>query len=129
MLKLSKREKNVLTFVLLYINSKSWEDGRRTKEESENMAVRFSKQLTLLAAPPKTEPPCIPLSKDLLVCEASSSHQNSPSIILICRSRNITGTCPASTNAMGGQPAAPTTGLRCFLQTLVSWSLSPYDAI
>ena len=25
---------------------------------------------------------------------------------------------------MGGQPAAPTTGLRCFLQTLVSWSLN-----
>ena len=71
----------------------------------ENKAFRFSKQLTLLAAPPKTEPPCIPLSKDLLVCRASSSHQNSPSIFLICRSRNITGTCPASTN---GRPASCT---------------------
>ena len=80
-------------------------DGRRTKEELENKAVRFSKQLTLLAAPPKTEPPCIPLSKDLLVCGASSSHQNSPSIFLICRSRNITGTCTASTN---GRPASCT---------------------
>ena len=92
----------------------------------ENKAVRFSKQLTLLAAPPKTEPPCIPLSKDLLVCRASSSHQNSPSIFLICRSRNITGTCPASTNGRpaSASQAAPTTGLRCFLQTLVSWSLN-----
>ena len=54
---------------------------------------------------PHPQPPCISLSKDLLVCRASSSHQNSPSIILICRSRNITGTCPASTN---GRPASCT---------------------
>ena len=76
---------------------------RRIREEG--CSVQKATYTAGCPSPPTTEPPCISLSKDLLVCRASSSHQNSPSIILICRSRNITGTCPASTN---GRPASCT---------------------
>ena len=75
------------------------------------------------------------LSRDLLVCRASSTHQNSLSIFLIfliCRSRNITGTCPASTN---GRPASasqlhqpPASAAFCRLWSR-GLSISPYDAI